>query len=273
MTRLTALMTTVALCGAGLMAVPATAQAVKDNVISMDLLNGWATEDGTVMAALRFELAPGWKTYWRAPGESGIPPQFDWTGSSNIAGAKIHWPTPTVFVENGLRTIGYKNELILPVEFTPVDRSKPMAVAADVALGVCQDICLPVSISVARDLDQAPNQSGVIKSALADRPVSATAGHLSDLSCAVEPISDGLRVTATMSAPNFGTDGIAVMELPDPDIWVSEATVKHVGSQVVATVDMVPPTAAPFALDRSDIRITLLSSAQAVDVLGCPAAG
>ena len=273
MTRFTAFMTTVALCGAGLAAVPASAQAVKDNVISLDLLNGWATEDGTVMAALRFDLAPGWKTYWRAPGESGIPPQFDWTASDNIAGAEIHWPTPSVFEENGLRTIGYKNQLVLPVEFTPVDRSKPMSVGADVALGVCQDICLPVTISVHSDLDQAPTQSGVIKSALADMPVSAKAGRLSNLSCAVEPISDGLRVTATMSAPNFATDGIAVLELPDPDIWVSEAMVKRDGATMTATVDMVPPTAAPFALDRSDIRITLLSSAQAIDVLGCPAAG
>ena len=63
-----------------------------DEVVSASVLTGWRMENGHHMAALRITLAPGWKTYWRAPGEAGIPPRFDWTGSDNLSAVTVHWP-------------------------------------------------------------------------------------------------------------------------------------------------------------------------------------
>ena len=57
-----------------------------------DLLTGWRLEDGRHAAAIRIRLDPGWKTYWRAPGDGGIPPSFDWQGARNLAGWSVHWP-------------------------------------------------------------------------------------------------------------------------------------------------------------------------------------
>ncbi|MCX8508161.1 MAG: protein-disulfide reductase DsbD family protein, partial [Rhodobacteraceae bacterium] len=62
----------------------AQAQPVPDNLLKAEILPGWRTESGSQMAALRLTMAPGWKTYWRAPGDAGIPPRFDWTGSANL---------------------------------------------------------------------------------------------------------------------------------------------------------------------------------------------
>jgi len=70
-------------------------------------------------------LAPGWKTYWRAPGDGGIPPRFDWQGSENLGGAEFHWPVPQVFHENGLRSMGYYDSVVIPVEVSVPNAGAP----------------------------------------------------------------------------------------------------------------------------------------------------
>src|SRR6056297_1113481 len=92
-----------------LAAAPASAHAeaaMPADVVRAEVLPGWTTGAGTRMAALRLTLAPGWKTYWRAPGDAGIPPAFDWSGSRNLKGVAFHWPAPDVFQSYGIRTIG-----------------------------------------------------------------------------------------------------------------------------------------------------------------------
>jgi DsbC/DsbD-like thiol-disulfide interchange protein len=79
-------------------------------------------ENGGHMAAVELQLAPGWKTYWRSPGDAGIPPSFDWSGSENVKSVRLHWPAPEVFEANGMQTIGYHERLVLPVEITPRTR-------------------------------------------------------------------------------------------------------------------------------------------------------
>ena len=131
---------------------PALGQEMPANILSATLREGWRTGAGTQMAALELKLAPGWKTYWRAPGEAGIPPEFDWSGSENIRAVAFHWPRPEVFDLNGMRTFGYHEALVLPVEISPADAGRPIAVKARIDLGVCNEICVPVSVSVAGEL-------------------------------------------------------------------------------------------------------------------------
>ncbi len=76
------------------------------------------------MAAFEITLEEGWKTYWRSPGDAGIPPRFDWENSHNLDGVALHWPRPAVFESFGTQTIGYSEKLILPVELTPVDQNR-----------------------------------------------------------------------------------------------------------------------------------------------------
>ena len=91
---------------------PAMAQ---ESPISGRIIQGWTLPDGRMVAGLDLQLQPGWKTYWRAPGDAGIPPQFDWSRARNVGRIDITWPTPHVFHQNGMRSIGYKDHVVIPL--------------------------------------------------------------------------------------------------------------------------------------------------------------
>lgn len=256
--------------------LPPSAQAQGfriEDVLQAEILPGWRTAEGRHMAALHLRLAEGWKTYWRAPGDGGIAPRFDWSGSRNLAGMRLHWPRPGVFETAGLRTIGFARELVLPMEFELADGAAPARLAGTVELGVCETICVPVTLALAADLTRgaAPGSDARIAAALADRPKAAGAAGLRAASCAVAAIPDGLRLTARLDLPSLGGDEVAVVELSDETVWISEAETWRDGGMLHAVADLVP-MAAGFALDRGDLRITVLGASQAVELRGCPAA-
>ncbi|MCY4168413.1 MAG: protein-disulfide reductase DsbD family protein [Rhodobacter sp.] len=240
-----------------------------DDVVQFDVLPGWRTETGTHVAALRVRLAPGWKTYWRAPGETSVPPRFDWSGSRNLASVDLHWPVPEVFFLNGLRSVGYSDELVLPIELTPHSQGKRVALRSEVALGVCKDICMPVNARISADLSGRGNRDPRIDAALESRPLTAGEAGLKTITCEVEPISDGLRLTADIDMPEIGSHEVVVFELPDRSVWVADASTLRTGNRLTAVTELVPPSGKPFLLDRSSIRVTVLSGERAVDIDGC----
>lgn len=253
------------------LAMPAQA-TTQDDVLAAELLSGWQTRSGTHMAALRMRLAPEWKTYWRSPGDTGIPPLFDWSRSENLQGARIHWPVPDVFHLNGMQTIGYRERVVIPVEVTPIDPSRPVVLRARIDLGVCRDICMPAVVELEALLDVPGAPDPEINAALADRPATAPEAGLSGIACSVEPIEDGLKVTAVMDLPApRSRDETVVFEPGRPDIWVAEAQSRRQGDRLVAVTEMVGPSGAPFALDRSAMTLTVLAGGEAVEIRGCPA--
>lgn len=248
----------------------AAAEGMPSPILRAEIVDGWQTQSGTEMAALHLVLAPGWKTYWRAPGEAGIPPRFDWSGSENLASVTLHWPRPEMFDLNGMRTFGYHDALLLPIEFTPQDAAAPIRVRADVELGVCDEICVPMSLDLSGDLAPGGAPVAAIREALADVPEPAAAAGLSAARCDAEPIRDGMRLTSRLTLPPVGPDEVAVFELPDQTIWVSPAETRRDGGELQATADLVPATAKPFAVNRSDIRITIFGgSGRVVELQGC----
>lgn len=242
-----------------------------DEVVSAELLPGWQMKNGRHMAGLSLILAPEWKTYWRAPGEAGIPPQFNWSGSENVKSIRIYWPSPQVFYTNGLQSIGYHDAVILPLEVTPVDASKPVLLRAEVDLGVCKDICMPAVISATAVLEIPGGPDAAIDAALNAQPKSAAEGRVTSLTCAVEPISDGLRITATITMPFKGGIETVAFESRDPLVWVGQADSIRRGNSLISVVDMVSSSGEPFALDRSGVTVTVLQHGRAVEVIGCPA--
>ncbi len=98
----------------------------------------------TTQAGLHLQIAPGWKTYWRSPGDVGVPPSFDWSGSRNLRSVRIKWPAPKAYKDAYSTSIGYKDEVVLPLEVTAKDRSKPVNVKLRFGYGICADICVPV---------------------------------------------------------------------------------------------------------------------------------
>lgn len=253
---------------------PATADGftVIDDVVQIRLLPGWRDGTGRHMAALRIDLAPGWKTYWRSPGEGGIPPLFDWSRSDNLREVALHWPTPHAFEQLGLTSIGYRDRLILPIEVTPARPGAPITLDAALTIGVCQDICLPVE----RDLRVTLPANGgapdpLIRAALADRPLTAAEAGLTGLACALNPMPDGVRISARLDLPPGPGREAVVFEPADPGIWVSDAVVRREGSHLTANAEMVPETAVPIMIDRSRLRVTVIGQDRAVTATGCPA--
>ena len=243
---------------------------IADDVARVEVLQGWRGDDGVHQGALSIQLAPGWKTYWRAAGEGGIPPQFDWSGSANLEGFEVHFPVPDVFDQNGMRSYGYEDRVVLPFRATPQNRGQDIALSGRIEIGVCLDICVPVQLDVAELLPRtAAEGADIIRAALADRPLTAEEAGIDDMTCRIDPISDGLRVSAEVTGAGMGSMLAAVMELPDRRIWISEASLQTEGDMLVATAEMVPPEAAPFFLARDTLRVTFLGAAQAVEVVGC----
>lgn len=239
-----------------------------DRVAEVEVLPGWR-EGAVHIAALRIKLAPGWKTYWRAPGDAGIPPSLAWKGSTNLAGLRFHWPVPHVFTVNGMRSIGYKDEVILPIYLTPQRPGDPIELRGELDLGVCLDVCVPVQVRISTDIPASGSRDPRIVAALADRAQTAAEAGMTGALCSVEPISDGLRLTANIAMPQQGGAEVVVVETPNPDIWVSDAASQRQGGVLQAEADLVPPNARPFALDRSSLRITVIGAGRAVDIRGC----
>jgi len=95
------------------------------------------------LAGVEIALDEGWKTYWRMPGDAGVPPNFDWSGSSNVAALNVLYPAPQRMSEPAADTVGYKHAVLFPVEVVPKDASQPVRLALAVEFGVCREICIP----------------------------------------------------------------------------------------------------------------------------------
>ena len=106
----------------------------------------------TLRLGLEFRLKPGWKVYWRSPGDAGYPPSLDWSGSENLAGAVMLWPAPARFSVLGFNTLGYEDEVVFPLDVTLAEAGRPLRLRATVDYLTCSDICVPYQASLALDL-------------------------------------------------------------------------------------------------------------------------
>ena len=100
-------------------------------------------ERGTYEAGVEITMVAGSHTYWKMPGDSGVPPVFAFNGSDNVAEATVSFPVPSRISEEGIDAFGYGNGVVFPVAVTPMDRSKPAMLHVDVSYAVCNKICLP----------------------------------------------------------------------------------------------------------------------------------
>ena len=242
-----------------------------DDLAQVDLMPGWRSEAGTHTAAIKNTLAPGWITYWRAPGDAGIPPEITFSGSDTIQSITPHWPTPNVVGEDGARSIGYYESVIVPLTVDLGSSPQDIALQGEITIGVCEEICIPVTLPFSALLPVDGANDAAISAALADQPMTQTAADVGEVTCKIDAIADGLRMTTTIDVATTGTKEHVVIEASDPRVWVSEARTQRQGGMLSATVDMVHPSGQPFAFDRSAVRITVLGSDQAIDIRGCAA--
>ncbi|MGR1579967.1 protein-disulfide reductase DsbD domain-containing protein [Thalassobius sp. S69A] len=248
-----------------------SAQSLNQQVVALEVLPGWRSADGTHVAALKIDLAPGWKTYWRAPGDAGIPPMIDWSRSDNLKGMMPIWPTPEVFSQNGMNSVGYQTDLILPIVLTPQDSGQPIDLKGEMQIGICKDICVPAELNFDLALPASRSRDNAITAALASQPIPARKAGVGRVSCAVSLTEDGLAIEARIAMPSTGAQEYAVIETADPEVWVAESDTHRQGNILTVRTQMIHMEGGAFALDRSGIRVTVLGSDRAVDIQGCPA--
>jgi DsbC/DsbD-like thiol-disulfide interchange protein len=100
-------------------------------------------DDAELRAGIEVKLRPGWKTYWRYPGDSGVPPHFDFSGSENLKKADVLFPAPHLFTDETGQSLGYKDTVIFPVVVSPQQAGKPVRLRAKVDYAVCEKLCVP----------------------------------------------------------------------------------------------------------------------------------
>jgi DsbC/DsbD-like thiol-disulfide interchange protein len=99
--------------------------------------------DGVLRAGLEIRLKSGWHTYWRYPGDAGVPPQFDFAASQNLKRAVVLWPAPQRIEEAGGGTIGYIGNILFPLRVEPIDPAKPVLLRLKLDYAICEKLCVP----------------------------------------------------------------------------------------------------------------------------------
>jgi DsbC/DsbD-like thiol-disulfide interchange protein len=120
----------------------------RDGHSAVRLLAG-SHSGAVLLGGIGFQLDSGWKTYWRTPGDSGVPPRFDFSKSENIEAVTVLWPAPTKFDDGaGGISLGYHNQVVLPLRIVAKNPEKPVTLRAAINYAVCEKICIPVDATV-----------------------------------------------------------------------------------------------------------------------------
>lgn len=188
----------------------------KVRLIAAPQAAGAATE---VQLGLEFRLASHWKIYWRSPGDAGFPPRLDWSGSDNLAAARIAWPIPRRFSVQGLDTIGYEGTVVLPVAVRLDHPGAPLHLRAALDYLTCREICIPYHTILALDLPAGPAPPG------ANGDADDSAAQIARFQALVPPAgAAGISVTdATVERGRAPTLALRVRSdrpLAAPDVFV-----------------------------------------------------
>jgi DsbC/DsbD-like thiol-disulfide interchange protein len=219
---------------------------------------------GFYFGGIAIKLQPGWKTYWRTPGDSGVPPRFDFAGSSNLGSATVLWPAPLKFPDGaGGTSYGYHDEVLLPLRITPADPDKPVTLRATINYAVCEKLCVPVEAKTEISLTGSTGSAdGALAAALAGVPQPAKIGDTHPL--AVRAVRrDGNRVLVDVaSPPGLTPDLFAEGPTPDWSLPPPEPAGDGEGGtrRFAFALDGLPPGAKP---DGALLKLTLTGAPKA----------
>jgi DsbC/DsbD-like thiol-disulfide interchange protein len=156
-------------------------------------------------AGIEIRLKPGWHTYWRYPGDAGVPPHFDFAGSQNVKAVEVLWPAPQKMQEAGLDTIGYDRDVILPLRVMPQQAAKPITVRVKLDYAICEKLCVPAQTKAELVLAGGPSaQDARLAAAEARVPRKVALGAPSALAIRAvrrEEGGDRPRVIVDVAAP------------------------------------------------------------------------
>lgn len=220
---------------------------------------------GTLRAGIEIKLQPGWKTYWRYPGDSGVPPQFDFAGSENLASAEVLYPAPHSFKDEAGTSIGYHDAVIFPVRVTPRDPSKPVKLNAKIDYAVCEKLCIPAEGKAQLLLERRAAANDALTAAEARVPRHVPAGEIA-LKLKRSAATPKPLVTLEVAAPD-GEPVEVFVEGPGKD-WALPIPKPAPGApkghrHFSFEFDGLPPGADPTA--KYDLTFTVVTPARAFE--------
>ena len=185
------------------------------------LIAGSAVAGKVVRAGVEIRLKSGWHTYWRYPGDAGVPPRFDFTGSQNVKAVDVLWPAPQAIPEHDLVTIGYTGDVIMPLAVVPENGAKPVKLRLKLDYAVCETLCVPAEGKAELvSTGGSSSQDAALAAAEARVPKKAVLGESATLAIKSVRREDGAagrsRVIVDVAAP-AGARVTLFAEGPTPD--------------------------------------------------------
>jgi len=238
------------------------------------LVAGSPVGGGLLRAGVEVRLATGWKTYWRYPGDSGVPPKFDFSKSENIKSVAMLWPAPHRLTDEGGTSIGYKDGVMLPLRIVPENPNRPATLRAAVDYAVCEKLCIPARGEATLALTRTPSAyNSRLAAAEAQTPKQARVGETSPFGIVAvrrEPGSPYPRVVVEIAAAAAAPLDLFV-EGPTAD-WALPLPEPVPGAppgrrRFAFDLDGVPPGANTMG---ARLRFTLVSGENAIEVTTVP---
>lgn len=220
-----------------------------------------------LLLGLQIKLDKGWKTYWRTPGDAGLPPQFNWSESDNIESIEILWPKPRAFDSYGFLTWGYQQEVVFPIRITLKDPQQGLNTQLQAFYGVCAEVCVPVnqvfSVNIPSGPVQASAEASIIDQFQARVP-TPLAGNTVVEDMSFYSIADNRLMVVVKSREGFhkpslileGTEG-DFFEVTDTELSTDKKIAKF--SVTASLVDEKTP------LKGQNITATILDTSLAVE--------
>jgi DsbC/DsbD-like thiol-disulfide interchange protein len=220
-------------------------------------------ENGTTIhrAGVEIRLAPGWKTYWRYPGDSGIPPRFDFSQSTNVKSVTVRYPAPQRITDDGGTSIGYKHDVVFPLEIVPQNADKPVTLSLSIDYAVCEKLCVPADGKAELTLSgKAGETDAKLKQSEALVPAPAKLG---EGPFAIRTAKrEGSRIVVDVAAP-AGAVVDLFAEGPTPD-WALPVPAPVAGGQrFTFELDGLPPNTRP---EGATLLLTAVAGDRAIEV-------
>ena len=223
--------------------------------------SGLADETGQLRGVVEIRLERGWKTYWKEPGASGVPPQIDVALSLNVSAAQIHFPAPEWHEDAYGAWAGYGEPVLLPVTFTVDDPERFSFIKADLFLGICETICVPVQAQLSVEPGRAPEDPA--DTALVDAGFEALPRVPDETFGVTEATRSGDVLTVTASTPAGGSGPAALFLAPGGGYVLGVPKPREASGG--ATRFEVPVLSAPSgAAEAAEVTYTLTSGDAAV---------
>jgi DsbC/DsbD-like thiol-disulfide interchange protein len=230
--------------------------------------------DGSLRAGVEIRLATGWKTYWRYPGDSGVPPAFDFSKSQNVKSVAIVWPAPHRFTDEGGASIGYKGDVMFPAHVVAKNPNRPATLRLTLDYAICEKLCVPAKGEATLELSSKPSaHDSRLAAAELEAPKEARVGETASFGIAavrLEPGQPHPRVVVEIAAPATAPLDLFV-EGPTPD-WALPLPEPIAGAPSGRRWFAFDLDGAPPGVDAAGarLRFTLVSAGNAIDVTAVP---